>query len=114
MNTAEMIVDYYNAIGQRDFGKVESYLSPDVQFSGPLAKLKGKEAVIESIKRFSTVFKTLHVRAQFGSSHQAMAVYDLDCPDPIGMVSSSALMTFEKGLITKIELFYDARPFDKR
>jgi hypothetical protein len=42
-----------------------------------------------------------------------MVVYDLDCPEPVGPFSSSALMTFENGLITKIELFYDARPFDK-
>jgi ketosteroid isomerase-like protein len=114
MNTAEIIAEYYKAMGQRDFGKLEGLLSSDVQFIGPLAKLKGKEAVIEATKRFSSLFKTLSVRAKFGSNNQAMVVYDLDCPEPIGIFSSSALMTFENGLITKIELFYDARPFDKR
>ncbi len=114
VNTAEIIAEYYKAMGQRDFEKLEKLLSSDVQFIGPLAKMKGKEAVIEATKRFSSLFKTLNVRAKFGSNNQAMVVYDLDCPDPIGLFSSSALMTFENGLITKIELFYDARPFDKR
>jgi len=111
MSTAEIIAEYYKAMGQRDFDKLGNFLHADVQFIGPLAKLQGKEAVIEATKRFSSVFKTLKVRAKFGSNHQAMAVYDLDCPEPIGIFSSSALMTFENGLITKIELFYDARPF---
>jgi hypothetical protein len=114
MNTTEIIAEYYKAMGQRDFEKLAKFLSSDVQFIAPLAKLKGKEAVLESIKRFTSVFKTLNVRAKFGSNNQAMVVYDLDCPEPIGFLSSSALMTFENGLITKIELFYDARPFDRR
>src|SRR5580692_4955586 len=111
MNTAEIIGEYYKAMGQRDFAKLERFLASDVQFIGPLAHLKGKEAVLEATKRFSSLFKTLNVRAKFGSDKQAMAVYDLDCPEPIGIFTSSALMTFENGLITKIELFYDARPF---
>lgn len=114
MKTAEIIGEYYRAMGERDFEKVERLLSSDVQFIGPLAKLKGKEAVIEATKRFTSLFKALNVRAKFGSNNQAMVVYDLDCPEPIGLFSSSALMTFENELITKIELFYDARPFDKR
>jgi hypothetical protein len=114
MNTEERIVEYYEAIGKKDFGKLEQWLSPDVEFIGPLAKLKGRDAVIETTKKFTSVFKTLQVRAHFGSANQAMVVYDLDCHEPIGKVSSSALMTFAKDLIVKIELFYDARPFDKR
>ena len=113
MDTARVIEEYYKAMGERNFEKLEKMLSPDVQFIGPLAKMQGKEAVIEATKKFSSVFKSLNVRAKFGSQTQAMAVYDLDCPEPIGIFSSSALMTFENGLITKIELFYDARPFDK-
>lgn len=113
MNTAEIIVEYYKAMGQRDFEKLKKFLSSEVQFIGPLAKMKGKEAVIEATKKFTLFFKTLTVRASFGSSHEAMVVYDLDCPEPIGIFSSSALITFENGLIKKIELFYDARPFDR-
>ena len=114
MNTTEIVTEYYQAMGKRDFEKLEKFLASDVQFIGPLAKLKGKEAVVEATKRFTSLFKTLNVRAKFGSNNQAMVVYDLDCPEPVGLFSSSALMTFENGLITKIELFYDARPFDKK
>jgi len=80
----------------------------------PLAKMTGKEAVIEAIKKFASFFKTLTIRAKFGFGDQAMVVYDSDFPEPIGNLSSVALMTFYEGLITKIELFFDARPFEKK
>jgi Domain of unknown function (DUF4440) len=114
MNTAEIIEEYYKAIGSKNFELIKKRLHPDVQFIGPLAKMKGKEAVLEATKKFTSLFKTLNIRAKFGSKNQAMVVYDLDCPEPIGIFSSSALMTFENEFITKIELFYDARPFDKK
>ena len=106
-------VDYYTALGKKEFEEIESYLHPEVQFVAPLAKIAGKEVVFEAAKKFTTFFKTLKVRAKFGSGDQAMIVYDLDCPTPLGAFSAAALLTFKEGLIGKIELFYDARPFEK-
>ena len=85
-----------------------------MQLVAPLAKLEGKEAVLEAIREFTLRFKTLKIRAKSGSGDQAMVVYDLDFPAPIGIISSAALMTFQKGLVSKIELFYDARPFERK
>ena len=76
--------------------------------------MEGKEAVLEATKRFITLFKTLKVRAKAGLGEQAIVVYDLECPAPIGLFSTAVLMTFQEGLILKIELFYDARPFEKK
>lgn len=107
----KIIEDYYAAMSQKQVDQIEKYLHSDVQFIAPLAKLQGKEAVLEATRRFVSFFNSLHVRATFGSENEAMAVYDLDCPAPVGAMSSSVLMTFKDNLITKIELFYDARPF---
>ena len=104
---------YYTAMGQKDIASMGKYLDPDVEFIGPLARLVGKEAVLEATRKFSEFFKSIAVRAKFGTEDQAMIVYALDFPPPIGLFSSSALMTFQDGLIKKIELFYDARPFVK-
>jgi hypothetical protein len=105
---------YYKAMGEKNAGAVEKYLHPDIQFIAPLAKLTGKENVLEAAKRFTLLFKSLKIRCKFGSENQAMIVYDLECPEPIGSFSSTSLMTFHEGLISKIELFYDARPFEKK
>lgn len=108
-----MVKAYYKAVGEKNIEKIEKYLHPDVQLIGPLAKLSGKEAVLDATENFTSLFNTLTIRVCLGSEEQVMVVYELDCPPPLGVFSSAVLMTFEKDLISKIELFYDARPFEK-
>jgi ketosteroid isomerase-like protein len=113
-NLAAVAEAYYKAVGAKDIKSLEKYLHPDVQFIAPLAKTKGKDAVLESTKSFTAFLKTLTIRTTLGSDDQAAVVYDVDCPAPIGNIPTVSLMTFREGLISKIELFYDARPFEKK
>lgn len=105
---------YYKAMGEKNVAEVGKYLHPDVQFVAPLGKMSGKEAVLEGAKKFTTLFKSLKIRSKFGSDDQAMVVYDLECPEPIGSFSTAALITFRESLVSKIELFFDARPFETK
>ncbi len=43
-----------------------------------------------------------------------MFEYDLMFPDPIVKLRAAVLMEFMDQLISKIELFYDGRPFEKK
>jgi len=104
---------YYEAMNDKDLAGVARHLHPDVRFVGPMADLVGKEAVLEAAKRFVTLIKSLRVRAKFGSDDTAMLAYDVDFGEPIGICRTAVLMTFKDGLIASIELFYDARPFEK-
>lgn len=100
---------YYTAWGEKNVAGMEKFLHPDVRFISPLAETMGKEVVLGALKRGSAFFRTLTIRAKFGSGDQAMLVIDLDFPDPVGNVRTAVLMTFLEGLIAKIELFFDAR-----
>ena len=115
MNTTNMAIGeaFYKAMGEKNIADMEQYVHPNIQFKGPLAEVTGKEEYLEVVKNFMSFFKTLTVRAKFGSEDQAMVVYDVEFPAPIGNCPSVALMTFKENLIIKVELFYDARPFDK-
>ena len=104
---------YYTAMGEKNVTDMEKYLHPDVRFIGPLAKITGKEELLSAAKNFIALFKTLTIRALFGSENQAMLAYDLDCPPPIGKLPVAALLTFQEGLIIEIELFVDGRPFER-
>lgn len=104
---------YYTAMGQKDLTALACYLHPNVQLVGPLSKLNGKEAVLASIQQFMQVFNSLTIPACFGSETQAMVAYELNFPAPIGIFRSAALLTLQDKLITRIELFFDARPFEK-
>jgi ketosteroid isomerase-like protein len=114
MNNIAIIETYYKAMGEKNIASMEKYLHPDVQFISPLSKTKGKEAVLEATKGFANFFKTLTIRSSFGSADQAMIVYDVDCPEPFGIIRTASLMTFKEGIIVQIELFFDARPFEKK
>lgn len=103
---------YYRAVGNKDFAELEKHLHPDVCFTGPLASISGKQAVLEATKNFASMFHTLTILAKFGSEDKAMIVYEVEIPEPIGTTPSASLMTFQNGMITKIQLFYDARPFE--
>lgn len=105
---------YYKAMNNKDLSGVAQCLHPDVQFIGPLAETKGKEALLEAVKGFMPLFNSLTVHAKFSSGNQVMLSYYVDFPAPIGIFRAAALMTFENGLISCLELFYDARPFEEK
>lgn len=109
--TASIAKAFYTALGEKNIQEVENFLHEDIEFKAPLATAKGKESYREVLKGFMAAFKTLTIDCHFGGDDQAMVVYDVEFPS-IGNVRSASLLTFQKNLISKIELIYDARPFN--
>jgi len=107
-------VAYYQAMNNKDLSVMEKYLHPEVQLVGPLANVTGKDAVLNSVKHLLAVFNKLTIRAQFGNGDRVMLAYDIDFPAPIGLSRAAVLLTFQEGLIIRYELFFDARPFEKK
>jgi hypothetical protein len=105
---------YYQAMNNKDISIIEKYLHPEVRLISPLADIKGKDAVFNSVKHFLAIFNTLTIRAKFGAGDRVMLAYDLDCPPPIGLYRGAVLLTFSEGLIIGYELFYDARPLERK
>lgn len=115
-SNADIAEKYYSAMGNKDVAGMGKYLHSDIHFVGPLAEIKGKEEVLDSVSKLLGFFKTLTItiRAKLDSKDQAMLAYDLDCSEPIGKLRVAALLDFRDGLISKIELFFDARAFDRK
>ena len=105
--------EYYKLFGEKNAEGLQNYLHPDVEIQGPRESLKGKETVIEAAKGFMNVFKSLTIRAKFGSGDQAVIFYDIAFPGTAKGLSAAALLSFRDGLIVKNELFYDCSPFDE-
>lgn len=103
--------EYYKLIGDKNAEAIKKYLHSDVEFYGPLATLKGKEAVIQATSNFMNMFKSLTIRAKFGAADQAMIVYDVDIPGIAKDFPSASLLRFHEGLIVRIQLFYDGSRF---
>lgn len=107
----KVVEAYYKAMNNKDRAGMAQYVHPDVHFLGPLAELTGRDIVLEGVERLFPLFENIVIRAKVGSDTQVMFAYDLNCEDPIGTLRVAALMILEEALITRIELFFDARPF---
>lgn len=103
--------EYYKLIAEKNVEEMKKYLHPDVEFYGPLASLKGKEVVIQATNNFMNMFKSLTIRAKFGTDEQAMIVYDVDIPGIAKEFPGASLLNFHEGLIVRIQLFYDGSRF---
>ncbi len=113
-NKTNVAVAYYEAMNHKNIDFIEKRVHPNVHFIGPLAEFTGKEAYLDSVKKFFNLFKSIQIRQQFGSEDQAIIVYDVDCPEPIGILRAVALLKFKEDLISRVELFYDARSIEKK
>lgn len=103
---------YYKAMLEKNFDAMEARLNPDVHLITPLAELFGREHLLESARNLSGLLHDIEFRAKFSMGNQVMMAYNFIFPDPIGKLRASVLMDFKNQLITKIELFYDGRPFE--
>lgn len=110
-NNVNIATSYYTAMSERNFENLAQYLHPEVKFVGPLSQTAGKDNVLQSVKGFAGFFKTLVIRNVFGSDKQAILVYDVEFPAPIGALPAVSIMDIDNGLITSIELFFDASAF---
>ena len=105
---------YYNAMLAKNFDKMAGYLHDNVHFIGPLAEMHGKDAVVGAAKNFGRILQDIQIRSRFSAGDQIMFAYDMVVPEPIGSFRAAVMMEFTDRLISKIELFYDASPFQEK
>ena len=110
-NNIALAEEYYNKVGEKNAEAIQNYLHPDVEFRGPLATLKGREAVLEATTNFMNMIKALKIRAKFGAADGAMIVYDIDIPGVATDFPGASMLTIRDEKIVKIELFYDGSQF---
>ena len=89
-------------------------LHTDIEFIGPLSNMKGRKPVAEAARNLSSILHNIEIRSRFSDGNQIMLAYDFMFPEPIGKLRAAVLMNFKENLIARIELFYDARPFEER
>lgn len=105
---------YYQAMNDKNLAEMERYLHPDIHLVTPMENLTGKRAVLDAAQRLLPAIESIEVRARFESDEQAMLVYDMAFAEPAGVCRTAALIAIEDCLIVRNELFFDARPFQRR
>ncbi len=113
-NNLKVAENYYSALLKKDFDTMSNYLHENVHFIGPLAEMHGKDKVVSAAKNLSQILGNIKIRSKFAHQNQIMLAYDFMFPEPIGKLRSAVLMEFMDDLISKIELFYDGKPFEEK
>jgi len=113
VHTLEIAEEYLTAWKHKDVDAIAGLLHPDVHLKSPVADLKGREPFLMMCRKIFSELEDVTVRARFATETQAMLVYDFALKAPIGITRTANLMTFEGELIRTVELFFDARPFEK-
>lgn len=104
---------YYQVMADKNLQGVATFLDDNFLFSAPLAIIVGKEDFLARVAEFFACCSILTIRSVFCQDDQAVVVFDLEYPEPIGLVQAVALLQIHDGLICRIKLFYNVRLFEK-
>ena len=104
---------YLKALNNKDLEAMGTYVHPDVKFKTPLVESSSRHDFLVATRHLVSQVKGVTVKSKFATETQAMFTYDLMFEQPIGPTRTASLMTFDHDKITEIELFFDARPFEK-
>lgn len=104
---------YLKALNDKNLEAIGTYVHPELKFKTPLSEISNRHDFLVATRQVVAHTKGLRVKSKFASDNQAMFIYDLIFEEPIGATRTANLMTFVDDKIKEIELFFDARPFDK-
>lgn len=110
-DTTAIAVAYYTALGRKNLEEVKRYLHPNIHFTDPQEQVIGKEAALKAATGFSAIFKSLTIQAKFGSENEAVIIYEVEIPNFAKPLRAASHLSFQDGLISKIDLIYDTRCF---
>lgn len=106
-----LVEAYYRAIAAKQIDEIEQYLHAEVRLTSPLVDITGKDGVLKAMAGFAALAQSLKIRTIAEVNGQVLYVYDVGFAPPIGMVHAAGCINIQDRKIIRIELFFDARPF---
>jgi hypothetical protein len=99
---------YFEAWKARDFARLRSVLADDVDFAGPLGKVRGGDECLRGLQGMSQIMTGIEVRKVFHDESDVLTWFELSTSvaDPVPVAN---WMHVEDGKITRIRVAFDAR-----
>ena len=99
---------YFDAWRARDFTRLRSVLADDVDFAGPLARVRGGDDCLRGLRGMAQITTGLEVRKVFRDGPDVLTWFDL-ATSVADTVPVANWMHVEDGKITRIQVAFDAR-----
>jgi len=107
-DAAAAAATYFDAWTARDFTLLRSVLADDVDFAGPLGRVKGRDGCLRGLQGMAQIMTGLEVRKVFHDGPEVLTWYDL-ATSVAETVPVANWMHVEDGKITQIRAAFDAR-----
>jgi ketosteroid isomerase-like protein len=118
MTTRETIEAYFDRLARRD--RWDTLLAPDMVFTShasPATHVSGRDAFLESTKRFYSMIGTVRVHDVIvdGSKACALTRYELAPPNggPSFTSDVAEIFAVRDGLIGSLAIYFDTAPFPR-
>jgi ketosteroid isomerase-like protein len=111
-NLEHLARTYLDAVGRKDLGTVQSLLTSDVTFDGPVMSLRGADDVLESLRRIGAVHVRNDVKRVFVDGSEICVIYDF-VSDTVGSIPTVEWLSVTDGRIASIRLYYDQLPWQR-
>ncbi|RCX24921.1 nuclear transport factor 2 family protein [Thioalbus denitrificans] len=104
---------FLDALEQRDFERAASYLSRErFSYIGPTSRFDNAADFLSDISRIGPILKSIQRRRTFVEGNEVMVVFDFIATIPeLSNSRVAELVRVEEGLITYMELFFDAHAY---
>ena len=107
-DAATIAATYFDAWKARDFTRLRSVLADDVDFAGPLARVKGGDDCLRGLRGMAQIMTGIEVRKVFHDGHDVLTWFDL-ATSVAETVPVANWMHVEDGKITRIRVAFDPR-----
>ena len=112
-NVLEIGEAYLKALDRKDVQTIISLVDLDIRFKTPVEESFTRDDFIMSVRRMLINLRGVHITAKFSSGEQAIFTYEMNFNEPVGIVKTASIMAFAGDKIKDIEVFFDARPFER-
>ena len=107
-DAAKTAATYFDAWLARDFTRLRSVLAENVDFAGPLGRVRGGDDCLRGLKGLSEIVTGIQVQKVFTSGPDVLTWYDMatKVADPVPVAN---WMHVKDGVITTIRVAFDPR-----
>ncbi len=109
----DVVSAFFDAIEARDFERAETMLSADsFSYVGSIEQHDNAAAFIRSVSRFGAILESVERRHMFVDGDEICAIMTYETSlEPIESIRIAHWLRVERGQITRIESFFDARGY---
>ena len=107
-DAAAVAATYFDAWKARDFGRLRSVLADDVDFAGPLARVRGGDDCLRGLQGMAQITTSLDVRKVFHDEPDVLTWFEMhtDVAPPIQVAAWSRVVD---GKIARHQVAMDPR-----